>query len=277
MELRNEPIARLITYFILGVAAFVILFPLALMVVNSFRDNFALFQSPIGLPEQLDFNVYIEAWNTGGLGLAMWNSLVISGLTVVSVCVVTSMAAWVIGRRSCPGWLIMTLYFLASTTIPLQMFIFPLYFLFAQLGLINHPAVVILIYTAIFTPFSLFLLRTYVLQIPVELEEAARIDGASELDIFLKVILPMLTPGLVTVALITGLNVWNEFLIAITFLQDSSAATATVRFSQLGSRYASDVPQQMATATLIAIPTVVFFVLLQRRFIEGISSGALKG
>ena len=277
MELRNEPLARTITYLALGAAAFVILFPLAPMVVNSFRSNFELFQNPIGLPETLDLNVYVQAWNTGQLGRAMWNSVVISCLTVISVCTVTSMAAWVIGRRSCPGWLIMSLYFLASTTIPLQMFIFPLYFLFAHFGLINHPLVVVLIYTAIYTPFSLFLLRTYVLAIPVELEEAARIDGASELDIFLRVILPLLTPGLVTVALITGLNVWNEFLIAITFLQDAGAATATVRFSQMGSRFASDVPQQMATATMIALPTVVFFVLLQRHFIEGVTSGAVKG
>lgn len=277
MELRNEPFVKLLTYLALGAAAMSALLPLILMVLNSFRDNFDLFQAPLGFPQAFDLGLYVKAWNAGQLGRAMLNSLIISASTVVSVCTVTAMAAWVIGRRSCPGWLLMSLYFLASTTIPLQMFIFPLYFLFANLGLINHPIVVILIYTAMFTPFSLFLLRTYVLQIPVELEEAARIDGASELNIFLKVILPMLTPGLITVALITGLNVWNEFLIAITFLQDSSAATATVRFNQMGSRYASDVPQQMATATMIAIPTVVFFLVLQRRFIEGVSSGALKG
>ncbi len=123
-----------------------------------------------------------------------------------------------IARRSVPGWFVVSLYFLASTTIPVQMYIFPLYFVMAQFGLINQPLAIIVIYTAIWTPFSLFLLRTYIMEIPVELEEAARIDGASEFAIFRKVILPLISPGLITIALITGLNAWNEFLIAITFL-----------------------------------------------------------
>ena len=277
MELKNEPLAKILTYGVLGLAAFIMLFPLVLMVVSSLRSNFELFLNPLGLPETVDLGIYVRAWQTGGLGRAMWNSILISALTVLSVCTVTSMAAWVIARRSCPGWLLMSLYFLASTTIPIQMFIFPLYFLFAQFGLTNQPLAIVVIYTAIYTPFSLFLLRIYVLEIPVELEEAARIDGASEWAIFRRVILPLLTPGLITVALITGLNTWNEFLIAMTFLQDGQAATATARFSQLSARFSSDVPQQMATATIIALPTVIFFILLQRRFIDGIASGAVKG
>jgi raffinose/stachyose/melibiose transport system permease protein len=156
------------------------------------------------------------------------------------------------------------------------MFIFPLYFLFARLGLLNNHFALMFVYAAIYTPFSLFLLRTYVLSIPVELEEAARIDGAENFEIFRRIIFPLISPGLLTVALIVSLNTWNEFLISITFLQTESAATATARFYQLSGRYGSQWPEMMATASLIAAPTIFFFIVLQRRFIDGISSGAVK-
>ncbi|MGG5821346.1 carbohydrate ABC transporter permease [Falsiroseomonas sp. HW251] len=277
MERGQGRLALLLTYGFLCAAAFSILLPLALMLLNSLRSNFEIYMDPIGLPDPPDWGVYARAWEDGGLGQAFLNSLRISGLTILAVCTTASMAAWALARRSVPGWMTISLYFLATTTIPIQLFLFPLFFLFAKLGLINHWSAVVLVYTAIYTPFSLFLLRTYVLAIPVELEEAARIDGAGEWAVFRRVVLPMLTPGLLTVALIVGLNSWNEFIIGITFLQHAEAATVVARFYQLSGRYQNDWPQMMAAATLIALPVVVFFILLQRRFIEGISSGAVKG
>jgi len=265
-----------LVYAILGAAAFSVIFPLVLMVLNSLRSNFEIFLDPLGLPADPQWGVYAKAWRDGDLGNALWNSVQVAALTILLTCATASMAAWVIARRRFRGWLTVSLYFLATTTLPVQLFLFPLYFAFAKLGLINQPLGVVLIYAALYTPFSLFLLRTYVLAIPIELEEAARIDGAGDWAIFTRVILPLLSPGLITVALIVGLNTWNEFIIAITFLQSGESATAIARFYQLSGRYSNDWPQMMATATLIAMPVVIFFVLLQRRFIEGISSGAVK-
>jgi len=277
MELGTGRLARLFVYVLLGAAAFSVAFPLALMALNSLRNNFDILLTPLGWPSDPDWGVFWRVWQEAQLGRAIGNSLIIAGGTVVIVCTISSMAAWVIARKEVPGWMVVSLYFLATTTIPVQMFIFPLYFLMAQLGLINSPIAVIIIYSAIFTPFSLFLLRTYVLDVPMELEEAARIDGASDLRVFTHVIIPLITPGLLTVALIVCLNVWNEFLIAITFLQNADAATATARFYQLTGRYGNNLADLMAVATIIALPTVIFFVFVQRRFIEGISAGAVKG
>jgi raffinose/stachyose/melibiose transport system permease protein len=268
--------AHFVAYALLSVAAFSVLFPLALMLVNSLRTNFEILSSPLGLPEAPNFGIYQQVWAEARLGRALLNSCFVAAGTVVIVCAVATPAAWVIARHRVSGWLVISLYFLATTTVPVQMFIFPLYFLFAKLGLINNHFALMLVYAAIYTPFSLFLLRTYIVSIPIELEEAARIDGAGMFQIFARVIFPLTSPGLLTVALIVSLNTWNEFLIAITFLQTDTAATATARFYQLSGRYGNDWPQMMAIATLIAAPTIVFFVLLQRRFIEGISSGAVK-
>ena len=268
--------SQFFAYLLLGVAAFSVIFPLALMIINSLRTDFDILSSPLGLPDSPNFAVYQQVWVESHLGRAILNSCLVAAGTVTIVCLVATPAAWVIARRRVPGWLAISLYFLATTTVPVQMFIFPLYFLFAKLGFINNHFALMFVYAAIFTPFSLFLLRTYIVSIPIELEEAARIDGASNFQIFSRIIFPLTSPGLLTVALIVSLNTWNEFLISVTFLQTDVAATATARFYQLSGRYGSDWPQMMATATLIAAPTIVFFIMLQRRFIDGISSGAVK-
>jgi raffinose/stachyose/melibiose transport system permease protein len=273
---QDRSATHVVAYVLLSVAAFSVLFPLALMLINSLRTNFEILSTPLGWPEAPNFAVYQQVWVEAKLGRAIFNSCLVAAGTVAIVCLVATPAAWVIARRRVPGWLVISLYFLATTTVPVQMFIFPLYFLFAKLGLINNHFALMFVYAAIYTPFSLFLLRTYIVSIPIELEEAARIDGASMLQIFTRIIFPLTSPGLLTVALIVSLNTWNEFLISITFLQTDVAATATARFYQLSGRYGSDWPQMMATATLIAAPTIFFFVMLQRRFIDGISSGAVK-
>jgi raffinose/stachyose/melibiose transport system permease protein len=268
--------SQFLAYVFLGAAAFSVVFPLALMILNSLRTNFEILSNPLGLPEAPNFDVYRQVWVENRLGRALLNSCLVAAGTVTIVCLVAAPAAWVIARRRVPGWIAISLYFLATTTVPVQMFIFPLYFLFAKLGLLNNHFALMFVYAAIYTPFSLFLLRTYVLSIPVELEEAARIDGAENFEIFRRIIFPLISPGLLTVALIVSLNTWNEFLISITFLQTESAATATARFYQLSGRYGSQWPEMMATASLIAAPTIFFFIVLQRRFIDGISSGAVK-
>jgi raffinose/stachyose/melibiose transport system permease protein len=268
--------SQFLAYIFLGAAAFSVVFPLALMILNSLRTNFEILSSPLGFPEAPNFGIYQQVWIESRLGRALLNSCFVASGTVTIVCLVATPAAWVIARRRVPGWIAISLYFLATTTVPVQMFLFPLYFLFARLGLLNNHFALMFVYAAIYTPFSLFLLRTYILSIPVELEEAARIDGAENFEIFRRIIVPLVSPGLLTVALIVSLNTWNEFLISITFLQTESVATATARFYQLSGRYGSQWPEMMATASLIAAPTIFFFIILQRRFIDGISSGAVK-
>ena len=155
--------------------------------------------------------------------------------------------------------------------------IFPLYFGFARLGLINDPVAVAFVYTAVYSPFAVMLLRTYFLAVPKELEEAALIDGATHWQVFWRVMLPIVSPGILTVALIIGLYSWNEFLIATTFLQSQDQLTAVVSFFLLSGQYSSDWGEIMAAALIIVLPVVILFVLLQRRFIEGMAGGSVKG
>jgi raffinose/stachyose/melibiose transport system permease protein len=157
------------------------------------------------------------------------------------------------------------------------LYLFPLYFGFSHFGLIDNVFALSFVYTAIFSPFSIFLLRTCFLAIPKEVEEAAIMDGASRWQVFCKIALPLVSPGILTVALISGLNTWNEFLISSTFLQSHDQQTAVVRFYTLGGQYSSDWGEIMAAAILIVAPVLVAFLLMQRRFIEGMASGSVKG
>ncbi len=134
-----------------------------------------------------------------------------------------------------------------------------------------------LIYTAIWSPFAIMLLRTYFFAVPKTLEKAAVVDGATVWQVFTRVMLPIVSPCILTVALIIGLYSWDEFLIATTFLQTEDRHTAVISFFVLSGQYSSDWGQIMAGALISVLPVVILFVALQRRFIEGMAGGSVKG
>ena len=266
-----------IVYAALGILLFITLFPIALMVLNSVKPSTQIVQNPLAWPETFRWDNFTRAWEDARFARTLWNSLVLTATTIVLVCTTASLSAYVLARRKIKTWKIVTFYLLATTTAPIQLFLFPLYFGFARLGLINNPIAVAFIYTAVYSPFAIMLLRTYFLAVPKELEEAALVDGATQWQVFRLVFLPIVSPGILTVALIIGLYSWNDFLIATTFLQGRDNMTAVVSFFQLSGQYSSDWGEIMAAALIIVLPVVILFVALQRRFIEGMAGGSVKG
>ena len=276
----NQTLGRgtlLAAYFMLAVAAVIALFPLSLMVISALKKSTEIVANPLALPSTLQWINFARAWTDAQLGRSLLNSVETTGFAVVLICSTCSMAAYALARRTGPGLRWISAYLLGTTTLPIQLYLFPLYFGFAHLGLIDNVFALSLVYTAVFSPFAIFLLRTYYLAIPKELEEAAIIDGASRWQVFTKVLLPLVSPGILTVAIISGLNIWNEFLISSTFLQSHDQQTAVVRFYTLGGQYTSDWGEIMAAAILIVAPAVGFFLLMQRRFIQGMAAGSVKG
>ena len=276
----NQTLGRntvVLSYILLSLGAALALFPLALTVMNALKTAAEIVADPLAPPRALQWINFQRAWNDAQLGRSLLNSAELTVLTVVLICSTCSMAAYALARQTVRGWRWITAYLLATTTLPIQLYLFPLYFGYARLGLIDNVVALSLVYTAIFSPFAIFLLRTYFLAIPKEIEEAAIVDGANRWEVFYKVSLPLVSPGLLTVAIISGLNTWNEFLISSTFLQSHDQQTAVVRFYTLGGQYSSDWGEIMAAAIIIVAPCVFFFLLMQRRFIEGMASGSVKG
>lgn len=277
MRLVESRTTLTISYLILGLGAFTALFPIALLVLNSLKSAPEIVQNPLALPASLRWDNFARAWTDAKFGTSFLNSAILTGMTILLVCTTGSATAYVLARKKVKSWRLVTGYLLATTTAPIQLFLFPLYFGFAKLGLINNVFAVSLVYTAIYSPFAIMLLRTYFLAVPKELEEAALVDGATHWQVFTRVMLPIVSPGILTVALIVGLYSWNEFLIATTFLQQQDRLTAVVSFFLLSGQYSSDWGEIMAAALIIVLPVVILFVFLQRRFIEGMAGGSVKG
>jgi raffinose/stachyose/melibiose transport system permease protein len=267
---------RMLCLILIGIASFTSLLPIALAVMNALKTTMEISTNPLAPPVRLHWENFTSAWKNAALGPSLLHSVEVAGLTIILVCVTAAPCAYVLARQQGRGWRYLTFYFMASITVPVQLYLYPLYFIFAKLGLVNSIPAVALIYTAIFSPFSIFLLRTYVLSIPYALEEASQVDGATAWQKFYYVVLPLMRPGLLTVAIIVGLNAWNEFVIAVTFLQNESNLTAIVKFYNLTGQYSTDWGEMLAAAVTIVLPVVLVFVLLQRRFIEGMTAGAVK-
>lgn len=268
---------KAVIYGVLTLLAIFSLAPLLLMVLNSLKNRMEIAMNPLGWPMPLRIQNYIDAWQSANLGQALVNTLFISTTTILLTCCVAGMAAYVLSRKAVKGWSVVSLYFLICTTIPTQLFLIPLFFIFQRFGLVNQPLALCLVYTALYTPFSLFLLRTYFLRISPEILDSAKVDGANEWQTFTRIMLPLVQQGLLTIALVVGLWSWNEFLLAVTFLQEESLFTATVRFFSFSGRYVTEWGKMMASGVIIMLPIIVLFTFLQRQFIEGMTSGSVKG
>jgi raffinose/stachyose/melibiose transport system permease protein len=169
------------------------------------------------------------------------------------------------------------LYLLITTSLPLQLFLVPLFYLWTSLHLYDTRLGLIIIYWAIFSPFSTLLLRSYLVTLPREYEEAARLDGAGEARILRSVMLPLAWPGLTTIALVSGLGAYNEFLLAVTFIQDETKMPVATAFFSFQQGYTQDYTLISAAGIIMLLPPLVAFIALQRRFIEGYASSGMTG
>lgn len=261
----------------LWIAILAVAFPLSLMAINSLKPHIAILDNPLALPKSFDVSNFVTAWTTGNFTTGLINSLIIAGSTVVITLVCASLAAYPLARRKIRFARVITLYFLGAVTVPIQLFLFPLFFVYAQFGLVGNPVATAFILAAVNLPLSILLLRTYVLNVPRELDDAAYMDGARKWQVFLYVVVPLMRPGLITVAIIVGLNAWNEYLITSTFQQGADSQTMMLSFLSMNNVILTDRGILMAGAAILVVPVVIFFLIMQRLFIEGVTSGAVKG
>ena len=273
----SQGIGGTAAHLILILFAITALFPLSLVAVNSVKTHREIVKNPLALPQTLDWENYSEAWEFGHFQQGFVNSIKLSGTAILTVLVCSSLAGYVLAGKKIRTWPMIMIYFMVAMTVPIQLFMFPLYYVFARLHLLGNVYAVGVVLAALNLPLAVFLMRSFFLNVPVELEEAAMIDGAGTLQLLLRVMLPLVSPGMITVAVIVGLQSWNEYLITSTFLQGQSNFTATLGFLSMNGTYTVDQGLMMAAAVIMIGPVIVFFVAVQRYFIDGLVSGALKG
>jgi raffinose/stachyose/melibiose transport system permease protein len=271
-------VSAVIQCLIISLLVFIVVMPLLLVLINSFKPHNAIVANPMALPAGLYLDNFVTAWKYGSFVSGFVNSLKVAGTTVLVTCVVSFLAGYGLGTKRFPGENAVKTYLLVAMTIPLQLFLFPLYSVLARLNLIGNVYAVGLIIAAVNIPLAVMLMRTFFLNVPLEIEESARVDGANGFQILLRIMLPMVMPGLITVAVIVGLNAWNEFLLSSTFLQGAGNYTLNLNYRALGTgKMAADQGLVMAGALIIITPVVTFFLALQRYVVDGLVSGAVKG
>lgn len=264
-------------YFMLTLLTIFALGPLAILGFNSLKGRAEIGRNPLGFPREFLWQNYPDAWKVGNFSTTVQNSGILVGITVIGVLVLGGMAAYSLAKLNMPGSGIVMLYLLIGSSLPIQLFLVPLFFLWQKLGLVNNLPGLSLIYIAINAPLAIFLLRSYMVQLPSDFEDAARVDGANEWKIFTQIIIPLSWPGFLTVGLVVSLSVWNEFLLATVFLTDQSKFTVVTSYYNFTSRFSRDWGLTSAAAMMMIVPIIVIFLSLQRKFVEGLTQGGLKG
>jgi raffinose/stachyose/melibiose transport system permease protein len=264
-------------YVVLILLAAFALVPLVILAFNSLKGQAEIGRNPLGFPRDITWSNYPDAWTVGNFASTTQNSAILVVLTVTGVLVLGGMAAYSLAKLNLPGASAVTLYLLVGSSLPIQLFLVPLFFLWQRLGLINNLPGLAIIYIAINAPLAIFLLRSYIIQLPTDFEDAARVDGASEWKIFTQVIVPLSWPGFLTVGLVVALSVWNEFLLATVFLTDQDKFTVVTSYYNFTTRFSRDWGMTSAAAMMMIVPIIVIFLALQRRFVEGLTQGGLKG
>lgn len=265
-----------LNYAILSIMALFVLWPLATLVFNSLKTNAAIGANPLSPPTHPRLSNFSTAWTEGNFSVTMRNSVLICLGTMAGVCVIAGLAAYALSQLKLPGGSAAITYLFIGSALPVQLFLVPLFFLWTRIHLTDSLFGLILIFWATDSPFATLLLRSFLLKIPKEFREAALIDGASELQIMRRVVLPLAWPGFLTVALISGLWSWNEFFFAVTFIHDPNLRPISTSFLAFQDQYATNWGLTSAAALFMLVPVLVLFMFLQRRFVNGLTSGGLK-
>ena len=270
-------IDRIVTYTILIMFSVIALTPLLLIVLEGMHPAGEP-QSGFSFPSSINFDTYREAWDVGHFGNYLQNSVIVAVAVVVAATVLSVPAGYALGAMDTPlrDWIFYL--FLLGLVIPYEAMLVPLYYTFRDIGLTESVWSLILPQVGLSLSFGIFWMRAFFLSSPRELIEAARIDGARSLTVLWRVLLPLARPAITTLMVLLFLFTWNEFLLALVMVNASDAArTAPLGLSNFSGRHGTDIPSLAAGSVIVALPVVIVYLFLQRHFIRGMLSGAVKG
>ncbi|MBT2489356.1 carbohydrate ABC transporter permease [Streptomyces sp. ISL-96] len=264
---------------VVGLLAFVAMaFPVYWLVISALRPNAEIRSYDQTLwPSSITFDNFQRAVNMPNFGTAIQSSLIICVTAVVGAMVLSTIAAFAIGRFHFFGRRAFMMVLLVVQLLPPTAMLIPIYIQLNDLGGLNEYWGVTIIYLVSTLPFATWMIRGFVINIPKELEESAMVDGCSRMGAFWRVIFPLLAPGLAAASIFSLINAWNEYLLAYVVLQDNDKYTLNVWLMNFTTSRGVDYGALMAASTLIAIPVVVFFMIVQKKMASGLTSGAVKG
>jgi raffinose/stachyose/melibiose transport system permease protein len=256
-------------------AVFAIL-PLLLMVVGSLRPNSDLLRDPAGIPTSLTLDNFVTAWTTGNFALYFGNSLMITVGSVVVTVVVATLASYAIARSRSRIIQAVEAVFLSGLVMPLHLAVLPIFFLFEQLGLVDSRLGLTLLYSASGIAFATFVLTTFFRQLPIELEEAAALDGANHFTTFIRIMVPLVRPAIATVAVFQFVPIWNDFFFPLILLRTQANYPLPVGLSSFFGEHESNYALAFAGLVITTIPLVLIFLVATKQIVAGLTAGMSK-
>ena len=254
-----------------------ILFPLLFIMVSSLKTNDEIFTKPFALPEIWNFFIYYEVWTRYKFQIYFLNSLYYATVSVAISTTISAMAAYAFSRMQ---WKLRTpamMVVLLGLMVPVHSEIVPLYIFFAKLGLKNPQFNLIGVFVAFSIPLCVFLISGFIRALPLELEEAAVIEGSGLIRVFFSIILPLLKPVIATVIIFNFLNVWNDFFTSLIFINQDSQKTLQLGISSFTGNYATKYGELLTAVMISVIPSTIVYMIFQEKIISGLTAGAVKG
>lgn len=246
------------------------------MVSNSLRTTADMAQNPLGLPLEPSFASYQKAWITASFSTYFSNSVFVTVLSVLLSTAVSLLSAYAFARSKSRFFHVMESMFLAGLMLPVFLAILPIFYLLDSLGLVSNLGGLILVYSALGIPFSTFVLASFLRQLPIELEEAAWIDGAGPWHTLWFVILPLVRPAIATVVVFRFVPIWNDFFYPLILMRDREVYTLPVGLTRFFGEFQTDWATLFAGLTLATIPLVILFLLATRQIVSGLTAGMNK-
>jgi N-acetylglucosamine transport system permease protein len=268
-----------ISQFLLAFWALLVIFPFVWMIVTSLKTDPEILSSPWTFPAALQWENFVRAWTEARIGRFFVNTAIVLAGSLTGTLLVSAMAAYVLARFEFPGRQMIFYGFLAGLMFPVFLALVPLYFLVNDLHMLATFQGLILVYIAYSLPFTIFFLTAFFKTLPGELGEAAILDGASHYQIFFQVMLPLAKPGLVAMGIFNFLGQWNQFLLPLVLMPDEEKYLMSqgLYFLAVQQGYQNDYGALFAAMVITMIPTLIIYVLFQRRLESGLTAGALKG
>jgi raffinose/stachyose/melibiose transport system permease protein len=273
--IKRQSIFRSIVFIVGAFLALAYVAPFFLVIINSVKPTLEIAQNPLSWPTAISWDNFNQAMQKMNYFRSLTNSVIITVLSVTALILVSSMLAYYLSRTKNKFTTVTFLILVSSMIVPFQALMIPFMAIFAPAVSINKIAMLIFFYVGFGTAMSTFLYHGFISNIPLELDEAASLDGASDFTTFRRIIFPMLRPVTATVAIINALWIWNDFLLPRLVLTPETQTLPLSTYLFYG-QYTTDYGQVMAGLLLSVLPIITFYLILQKQFISGISSGAVK-
>ena len=254
----------------------IMLAPIVIMVFSAFKTTPQIFQSPFSIPDFTHLGNFLKIWTQTNFLRYLLNSFLVTGVSMALILTLGTMAAYAIGRYQFKGSTFILMFFIAGLTLPLKLAIIPLFMLMRDLSILNNQLSLIFVYTAMGLPTTVFIMTGFIRTLPNELEDAARMDGASEARIMWSIMLPLVRPAMVIAGIQNVVPIWNDFFFPLVFIQNDDLKTLPQGLTTFMGEYTTDWGVLFSGLTLSAAPIILIYIVLSKQFIAGMTSGAVK-